>query len=126
MAIFKSCSRCGKIHERNYKCNKGLGIYDKNRPEVDNLRQSYAWEMKSKQIREASQYLCAVCREKGIYTYNNLEVHHIARLRDNPDRLLDNYNLICLCMRCHKLADSGEIDSEYLYNLAKKREDDLT
>lgn len=88
----------------------------------DKLRSKYAWTKKSKQIREDAGNLCEVCRDKGIATYNNLEVHHIDKLRDNVDGLLDDDNLICLCVRHHKEADNGEIDEEYLRELVKKRE----
>lgn len=76
----------------------------------------------SKIIREDSQYLCEVCRSYGVYNYDNLEVHHIIKIKDDPNRLLDRDNLICLCQKHHKLADSGEIEKSYLRELVKKRE----
>lgn len=117
---FKACSKCGKIHPYGYKCTVGV---DSNHYKVseDKLRSKYAWTKKSKQIREDAGNLCEVCRDKGIATYNNLEVHHIEKLRDNVDGLLDDDNLICLCVRHHKEADNGEIDKEYLRELVKKR-----
>lgn len=117
---FKACSKCGKIHPYSYKCTVGV---DSGRYKVseDKLRSKYSWTKKSKQIREDAGNLCEVCRDKGIATYNNLEVHHIEKLRDNVDGLLDDDNLICLCVRHHKEADNGEIDKEYLRKLVKKR-----
>ena len=118
--MYKACSRCGKIHDTNHKCNIGI-VYTKTKE--SELRNKNKWHMKSLEIREASNYLCAICKEQGIYNYNNLEVHHIDKLKEKPDRLLDNYNLICLCTEHHKLADKGEIDKDYLFKLAKDRED---
>lgn len=117
---FKACSKCGKIHPYNYNCSVGV---DSNRSKVpeDKLRSRYAWTKKSKQIREDAGNLCEVCKEQGIATYDGLEVHHIEKLRDNVDGLLDDDNLICLCTRHHKEADNGEIDKEYLRELVKKR-----
>ena len=118
--MYKSCPRCGKIHSTKYKCTKGKVkrvLTDDMR-----LRNLSAWHKKAEDIKKASKYLCSVCLDKGRYTYNKLEVHHIEKLRDNPERLLDNYNLICLCKNCHKLADDGMIDKDYLYKLAKNRE----
>jgi hypothetical protein len=66
--------------------------------------------------------LCAICLEEGRYNYDNLEVHHITKLKDDADGLLDNYNLICLCKQHHELADAGKIDAEHLRELAKTRE----
>ena len=87
------------------------------------MRSKSAWTEKSKQIREDANYLCEVCKDKGIYNYRNVEVHHILKLRDRPDLLLDNYNLICLCKDCHRLADAGMISVDYLQELAKRREE---
>jgi hypothetical protein len=57
----------------------------------------------------------------GIATYTGLEVHHIEKLRENVDGLLDDDNLICLCGKHHKQADKGLIDKEYLKELVKLR-----
>ncbi len=87
------------------------------------LRSTNKWTNKSLEIREASKWLCALCLEDGIYNYNDLEVHHIERLKDNEERLLDNYNLICLCKRHHELADAGKINKQHLEELARNREE---
>lgn len=76
----------------------------------------------SKIVREDSQYLCEVCRSYGVYNYENLEVHHIVKVKDDPSGLLDRDNLICLCRMHHKMADNGEIGVNYLRKLAKNRQ----
>ena len=119
--MYKACSKCGKIHDTNYKCKAGR-VYAKN-TNTDKLRQKNKWKVKSKEIRERANYLCEVCRDRGIYTYDNLDVHHINKLADDPKGLLDNLNLITLCREHHKQADEGKIDKEYLLELAKKREE---
>lgn len=113
-----SCGRCGKVHPRGYKCNKGR-IYTKK--ENDRLRSKYAWTKKAKQIKDDAKGLCEVCKAQGVYTYEGLEVHHITKLSENPDGLLDDDNLICLCVFHHKQADAGELDADYLRGLAKER-----
>lgn len=117
--MYKACSRCGKVHDINHKCYVGR-IYKQSNERT--LRATNKWKEKSKEIREKANYLCEVCREEGVYTYQGLEVHHIEKLKDNPHGLLENDNLICLCFKHHKLADDGELDKEYLIELAKKRE----
>lgn len=117
--MLKACSRCGKIVDYNHKCNKGK-IYKKN--DIDKLRSTSRWTNKSIEIREASNYLCSVCLDEGIYNYDNIEVHHIEKLQDRQDLLLENDNLICLCKYHHKLADENKIDKDYLYSLVKKRD----
>lgn len=119
MARYKACSRCGKIHDSNYKCNVNR-VYQGG--EERRLRSTNAWKDKSLEIRNKASYLCEVCRDQGIYTYNNLEVHHIVKVKDNKDLLLDNYNLICLCTEHHKQADNNELDQDYLRKLAERRE----
>ena len=118
--MYKSCSKCGKIHNASYQC-KSIRVYSGG--EERNLRSSYSWTKKAKEIKERSQHLCSVCRDKGIYTYSNLEVHHIEKVRDNKELFLDDDNLICLCIEHHKQADSGQISKEYLRKLAKQRDE---
>ena len=117
--MYKACSRCGKVHSYNYKCNKGKII---KHNEIDKLRSTNRWTNKSIEIREASNYLCSVCLDKGIINYDNVEVHHIYKLQDRPDLLLENDYLICLCKYHHKQADNGKLDKDYLINLVKVRE----
>ena len=120
--IFKSCSKCGKIHDYNKKCYSG-DSFKKKDTKANRFRRTTEWQKKSEEIREDSTYLCSVCKELGIYNYNKLEVHHIDKLEDNYDRRLDNYNLICLCNSHHREAEKGDIDREYLFKLASNRED---
>ena len=86
------------------------------------LRNKFAWQQKRQEIKEKANYLCEVCKAKGVYSYEGLEVHHIHKLKHSQERLLDNANLVCLCTECHKKADSGKIPIEYLEELARLRE----
>ncbi len=121
--MFKACSYCGRVHDSKYKCIE----YKQTRSRythhdgTDKLRNRYAWAKKSREVREASNYLCEVCKVQGVYTYDNLEVHHIIKLRDNPEGLLDDNNLICLCQYHHDLADRGDLSVDYLQKLANAR-----
>lgn len=117
----KSCSRCGKIHPYNYKCNAGRLPQVKD--EEAKFRSKNKWIVKSEQIRERSHWLCAVCKEEGQLTTEGLEVHHITKLRDAPELGLDDENLIALCVEHHKMADAGEIEPDYLRKLARKRDE---
>ncbi len=117
--MFKACSKCGKIHDSRFQCNVGRtyeGGIERS------MRSQYAWTVKSKEIRERANHLCEVCRASGIITYEGIEVHHITKVKDDPSKLLDNFNLVCLCQEHHKQADKGLIDSEYLKELAMRRE----
>ena len=118
--MLKACSKCGKIHAYNYKCNVGV---ENNREKTDEqrLRSKYAWTKKSRQIRQDANNLCEVCRDNGVYTYDNLEVHHVTKLSVDKNGLLEDENLICLCVEHHKQADAGEIEKDYLLSLIAKR-----
>ena len=74
------------------------------------------------EIRERSHFLCAVCYDQGFITHEDIDVHHIKKIKDEPNLLLDDNNLICLCKQHHKQADDGLIDIEYLYQLVRKRD----
>lgn len=87
------------------------------------LRNLNKWHLKSREIRERSLYLCSVCQDKGeTRADDDLEVHHIVKLRDDPSGLLDDDNLIALCVLHHKQADRGELSVDYLRQLAQKRD----
>jgi 5-methylcytosine-specific restriction endonuclease McrA len=114
----KSCSKCGKIHPRAYNCNVGRKY---TKTDESRLRSRYAWTKKAKQIKDDANGLCEVCKAQGLYNYDNLEVHHIIKIKDDSNGLLDDDNLICLCVEHHKQADDGQIDAEYLRELARER-----
>ena len=119
--MFKACSKCGRIHSSNYECNVGRTFTG---GEERKLRSQYSWTKKSLEIRERAHHLCEVCRAQGIFTYNNIEVHHITKVTEDKSLLLDNDNLICLCAPHHKQADNNELDKDYLLKLAHQREHD--
>ena len=116
-----TCPRCGRIHPRGYKCTVGRTKPKTYTYEETKLRNKSVWVNKSKQIRADAGYLCEVCKDKGIYNYRDLSVHHIEKIRDRKDLWLEDDNLICLCKDHHRLAEAGLIDKEYLRMLAKKR-----
>ena len=121
--MYKACSRCGKTHAYNYQCTQNKPKKNYRGGEERKLRSTNAWIKKSLEIREHADNLCQVCRDKGRYIYNNLEVHHIIKLKNRPDLLLENTNLIALCVPCHKQADKNELKKEYLEKLALEREE---
>ena len=123
--MYKSCGICGRIHLSTEQCSQK----NKNRIYKDNvgerkLRSTRKWKNKSIDTRDKANYLCEVCRDKGIITYKHLEVHHIEAVQDNPELLLDEENLVCLCVKHHKQADKGILDKAYLKRLAHEREEE--
>ena len=117
--MFHVCSVCGKVHPYNQKCHRPRK-YDST--EERKLRSSIEWKNKSIEVRDKAHYLCEVCRDQGILNYNGIEVHHITKLSEDSNLLLDNDNLIALCQFHHREADKGNLDADYLRELAKHRE----
>ena len=120
---YKSCSRCGRIHTAHYYCRMGRKPINwaEYHTEEDKLHNTYGWHKKAEQIKAESGWLCALCEAEGIYNCNELEVHHIEKVREKTEKLLGDNNLICLCRQHHRLADAGMIDKEVLCKLNKKR-----
>ncbi len=118
--MYRACSRCGKVHDSNYKCNHNRTFKQSDQRE---LRNKYVWHKKSEEVRRKSKYLCSVCKDEKKYVYEGLGVHHIVSIKEDKERYLDNYNLICLCPEHHRLAEIGKIDKDYLFELARQRED---
>ena len=126
--MFKACSRCGKIHPYNVKCTAGID-WNKYKSDTDKLHNTTAWHNKAFEIKQRSMFLCAVCmdewkqnHEASKLSSDNLEVHHITKLRDDPELLLDDLNLICLCRTHHRKADNNQLDPDYLRRLARLRD----
>lgn len=117
---FMVCPKCGKIHRKGFICKENQRLYQGGKERK--LRSSWKWTEKSKEIRDSAHYLCEACKAEGRLTYDGVEVHHIIKVRDDESLLLDNYNLVCLCTAHHKQADNGQIDIDYLKQLARQRE----
>ena len=106
--MLRSCKYCGRIHERNYKCEK-RPKYKRPENDIVRFRQSNKWTEASIRMRERDNYLCLVCQSNGKYNYEDVSVHHIVPLSEDWDKRLDEDNLITLCGRHHEEAESGKL-----------------
>lgn len=119
--MLKSCQYCHRIHDSKYDCGmRPKRKYKREVKEIDRFRWSNLWKEKRIQIKERDLYLCQVCKDKGKYIYDNLEVHHIIPLEEDYDKRLDDENLITLCEWCHERAERGNITREYLRDLINR------
>lgn len=116
--MYKSCTKCGGIHKVGFKCNAGV-IYRTHSTEDAKARNKTEYKKASLEVKEASNYLCAVCLESGVYNSTKIETHHIEKIKDRPDLLCDIDNLICLCKFHHLLADKNILSKEHLRRLRK-------
>lgn len=116
----KSCSFCGKIHEKNEICTK-KPVFKRGDRE-DRFRWTQAWKDKREYIKQRDRYLCIACLNSMYGTVrrlnsDELSVHHIRPLRTNFELRLDDDNLITLCSVHHELAEKGAIKAEELIKL---------
>ncbi len=125
----KACSKCGKIHDRNYVC--ALSSNDKAQSKAASkafaFRSRQVWKRKSNEIRDRDLHLCQVCKRnlyntRKIYNNADLSVHHIVSLVSDYERRLDNSNLITLCRYHHELAELGGIPIQVLLAIAAEQE----
>lgn len=123
--MLKACPYCGRMHDINTTCPRKpttqKGRKYQHRTDADKLRNTYRWRQKREQIKQDAHWMCEVCADKGNINNKHLEVHHITKLNQAPDLLIDDNNLICLCVIHHKQADAGQLDPNYLHQLAHKR-----
>ena len=121
--MYKSCSRCGKIHDFNHDCYKNRQV--RGLTNADKFRKTYKWHQKSIDIRDRDKNLCRCCianiyNTQTIYNFDKLEVHHIVPLEEDYSSRLDDDNLITLCCYHHKLADNNAIPRNILFKLVDK------
>lgn len=125
--MLKSCSYCGSIHDKKYRCPK-KPIRDKKLTHVDKFRWTKAWQSKRKQIREdRDKHMCQVCiRElyntQYKYNFDNIQVHHIHSIAEDYSKRLDDDNLIALCSYHHAIAERGEITRDELLKIVIEQE----
>ena len=111
--MYRSCSVCGRIHPEDKMCKR---VYKKNTKE-SKFRNTNAWIKKRNQIKKRDKYLCQLCLKDNIYTYDNLQVHHIIPIAKDYNKNLDSNNLITLCRMHHEQAEKGIITKAELYEL---------
>ena len=111
--MYRSCSVCGRIHPEDKMCKR---VYKKNTKE-SHFRNTNAWIKKRNQIKKRDKYLCQLCLKDNIYTYDNLQVHHIIPIAKDYNKKLDSDNLITLCRMHHEQVKKGIISKEELYEL---------
>ena len=107
--MMKSCSRCGRIHDRNHKCYANSKNYYQHDAEIRKFRNSGVWKRKADEIKERDKYLCLICLKHNVFNHKDLSVHHIQPIAERQELRLENSNLITVCETHHKLCEVGKI-----------------
>lgn len=76
---------------------------------IDALYKTKEWQMLREKVLERDHYECQRCNGQNDLGKSNKRirltkantVHHIQEVRDRPDLMLDENNLISLCHECH-------------------------
>ncbi len=89
------------------------------------FRSTAEWQKKVAEVRRRDAGLCKLCLYEGRINGRDLSIHHIEPIRQNPDRKLDNDNLITLCREHHQLVESDPGYIALLFVLARTLPKDL-
>lgn len=119
MGRLVSCSSCGKIHEATYICDKKKANMKRNRDRykeklkgTKDIRSTGRWKRKANDIKVRDLGLCQMCKhnmdmlsDMRLFNAINVQVHHIIKIKDNPDLAFEDSNLITLCRYHHDLVE---------------------
>lgn len=129
--MLRSCKYCGRIHDTAYVCDrKPKRIRAVKETEATEFRRRNIWKQTSLEIRDRDNNICQVClalykaNKKSPYpiALSSVSVHHIISICTDFSKALDRSNLITLCSYHHDQADRGELDADWLHDLAVSRE----
>jgi predicted restriction endonuclease len=67
--------------------------------------------------RERDKNTCQMCGQTKEDNRRNMDVHHINPYLDSQDNSLDN--IVCLCRKCHPIADRNNLSKEEILNYYK-------
>lgn len=103
---------CFVINDK-YFCQKHRAIYEKNRKEQAFKSATRYADYSCSEWRRLRNKVLAIhkCCQKCGVSGVKLHVHHIEAVRVNPERFLDESNLIVLCESCHSMETQKEIDA---------------
>lgn len=126
--MLKSCSFCGRIHDRNYDCPNKPTRTKYFQSDADKFRNTTRWKKKSVEIRKRDKGLCQVCIRKLYntqqqYTFDTIEVHHIIPLHEDIKHGMNNNNLLTVCKYHHVMCEvGGDIPRHVQQDIAKEQE----
>lgn len=116
-----SCRYCNRLHNRGENCNnKPKDRRKKEETYISRFRSSRLWRNKRDEIKTRDKFLCQLCLKNGLYTFKNLEVHHITPISKEWNKRLENGNLITLCHTCHSMVEGENKYKNMLLEMAEK------
>ena len=120
--MLKSCSYCGRIHDRHTVCQQKAAAISRRQHKSDDkitrFRNSPSWKYARRQALTRDLNLCRVCFDDGYINSNDIQVHHIVPMCEDFSKREIVENLICLCPFHHEQAEAGTIPRAELSELA--------
>ena len=78
------------------------------------IRSTGRWKRKANDIKVRDLGLCQMCKhnmdmlsDMKLFNAINVQVHHIIKIKDNPDLAFEDSNLITLCRYHHELVEDN-------------------
>lgn len=98
-----------KLKSHSRRKGKPIGYKESPRTDVEavSIRSSSKWTRLSRQIRR-ERPICEECLKKGGPLKPSQEVHHVVKVRSNPNLAFDPANLMALCRECHLEIENRE------------------
>ena len=142
--MLRSCRYCGRIHDTKVDCGKKpKRMRCESNTEAAKFRRKEIWKQTSLSIRDRDHNLCQVClaqykealahreqanndsleRTPALVIADCISVHHIKSICTHPELALERTNLITLCSQHHEEAENGEINADWLTDLATRAEE---
>lgn len=86
------------------------------------IRQTNGYRKLRSDIKARDRFLCRHCYfERDRLTTENLQVHHIIPIAEDPALAFEEENLVTLCEECHELAEAGIIPRKKQRELLKRK-----
>lgn len=104
------CEKCDSSFERNRVIKKGRKIHcDRCRRNVKHVLDSpiFLTDLSKRTVAKIIKRAKIKCMMCG-WDRTSLDIHHIIHKKNKGTD--DNYNLICLCPNCHRLAHENKYD----------------
>lgn len=127
--MLRSCKYCGRVHDSRYDCGKRPRAKYARRTAEHEFRSKKIWTETSLDIRARDQFCCQLClrdiqRPPGLPLINieDVQVHHIVPVAEDPDAALDPTNLVTVCRYHHELCELGRIPRDELKRIAADQE----
>ena len=127
--MLHSCKWCGRVHDSRYDCGRKPRRFPARRSGEREFRGRRIWTDKSLRIRERDHFCCQLCIRDIMrpdvlprININEIEVHHIVPVAEDPDLALEDSNLVSLCRYHHELAEAGKVSRDRLREIAEEQE----